>query len=391
MNNENYQVNKTCDREEPFFSNQENAAVLYMNFLKSIPHFDEVMVGKEYTVDGHTNRDFPQYFGGSYINTDGNMVVVVSENIRWDIMKDEEWYKDLVSRIGSGDFVVRQGTHSYASLIETASEIVFGELRQHLNKYSFNGLSIKSSENCVQVFVKNEEDIGPVTEVLKGKPCCVVRKDVEFKYTIGLYCGEGVRKNPNSDKATFSVAFRVKKTVNYATSYGFLTCGHAFNGASSNVYLPTSQTGLSTAVLIGTVSSAEQQSSGNTDAAVIRINGDVTPSNSIFGTVKQIHAGYFVVLQEGNTVCMRGSKTGYSTGTVDSPSASVITEGDSYYDMVIATYGCDYGDSGGAVFSQPNAYQFAYAVGIQSAILGNGDAVYTKVGNAINTIGFALY
>ena len=367
---------------------------MHMKFLRSLT-CGEKTVSQHYTVDGFGASDYPSYYGGSYINTDGNMVVLIKNDIGEKIVTKKSWYKDFCSRINSDNFVIRYISNNLCCLISTADQIVFGEIRNFLEEVSYNGMSINISENCIYVYVRNEEDVPLVKKVLKDKPCIVKVSDEAYRYTVGLYGGEGISLSNSLSAAQFSVAFRVKKTVNYSTTYGFLTCGHAFQGNNASVYLPQSETGMNLNVLIGSVSSSEQQNSGNTDAAVIRLNNNVSSYNSIFYTSTQIHAGSYISLQKGNTVYMRGKTTGVSIGVVKDISLSVTVGGDSFIDLVKTDYPSANGDSGGAVYSQPNSFNYAFAVGIQCGTittpLGNVGSFYTKIYNAVNTLGFTLY
>ncbi|MBR6019810.1 MAG: hypothetical protein IK055_06290 [Lachnospiraceae bacterium] len=392
----NYDVNTNVSIEEHFLSNQEIANDLHMRFLNSLFCGNSEKNRQHYSIDGYEANDYPPYYGGSYINSDGNMVVLINDMNPCDAIEEKEWYNDFCARVNSNQFVVRYVDCNLTTLINTADEIVFGKLKNVLKNYSYKGMSIRCSENCLYVYLENEKDVAPVNELLKNKPCKVVYNDETYSFSVGLYGGEGIALSSSLSEAEFSVAFRVKKTVNYSTYYAYLTCGHAFYGNSANVYLPHSETGMSSSVLIGTVSSTEQQCSGNTDAAIIRLGNNTTPYNSIFLTSTQIHAGTYINLQEGNTVYMRGRNSGVLIGEVKDISFSPTINGTTFYDLVKTDYHAANGDSGGAVYSQPNSYYYAYAAGIQTGIaknpLGNTDySFYTKVNNAVNTLGFALY
>ena len=396
---ENYNVNKTVNVDEAFKANQEIANDLHMRFIKSLFFSNTKDNRQHYTLDGYSADDYPDYYGGSYINTDGNMVVLIKDEEKCDNYLDKNWYKDLCTRINSDKFIVRFVSNNLKALINVADEIVFGKFKNSLREYSYNGMSINIYENCVYVYVRNVDDIYPVKELIKDKIkdkiCIVDITEETYNYSVNVYAGEGISLNSSSFFPQFSVAFRVKKTVNYSTTYGMLTCGHAFNGSSASVYLPGHESGLTSSVLIGSVSSTEQQSSGNTDAAVIRLNNNASPYNIIHNSSIQIHAGTYISLQVGNTVYMRGRASGVSCGVVKDISFSTTIDGDSFYDLVKADYISANGDSGGAVYSELNSYNFSFAVGIQTASsftpLGFAYSLYTKIYNAINTLGFGLY
>ena len=365
------------------FVNREAASRMYNSFLTSVG-FADCIPQSIYTFNGHASWDFPEYYGGAYINTDGDLVVIVSLEIQGNDYVSEEWYLDLLGRIGETGFIVRSATYSFGDLLDTATAIVFGDLNDVIVNYSYAGIAIDEYNNCVDVYLTNQEYVSEVEQLLLEMPCRVVVVDGVDCPTIGLYCGEGVVNSNGS----FSVAFRARKTVGGSTYHGYLTCGHAFSGYS-NVYVDPSQSGLSSNVLVGSVLATEQQYSGSTDAAFIRTNNNTTLYNTVFLATTTITTPV-TALAQGDAVYMRGRTSGVSYGVVSNTSGTANYPGVTLTDVVIASYQCANGDSGGAVYTEPNA-GYAHPVGIQSGVKPNGNSIYVKLSHVISALGVTLY
>lgn len=378
---DNFEVNLSCDHDESFFDNQEKAERIYNAFLGSLGYS---AAANTYTYSRHAAEDFPEYYCGAYVNTDGNLVIIVTEEIDENYTA-EAWYVDLVNRTGETGFLVRKGEYNFRILLNTATDIAFGELRDELENCSFAGIAIDEYRNTVEVHITNSEYLSTVEALLAGRPCRVIVVEGLDTPTIGISCGEGAVNSTSS----FSVAFRARKYVGEYTIYGYLTCGHAFSGFST-VAIDPSQTGLPSNVTIGTVSTGEYQLSGSTDAAFIRTYSGVTLNNNVFGYSTIVNPP----IQDssiGTVIKMRGRTSGLESGVVLDASGMAYYPGVTLNDVVIASYTCANGDSGGAVYSEPNSAGNAKPAGIQSGKKTNGNSIYIKISNALASLGLSLY
>ena len=168
--NENFEVNLSCDHDELFFDNQEKAERIYNAFLGSLGYS---VAANTYTYSRHAAEDFPEYYCGAYVNTDGNLVIIVTEEIDENYTA-EAWYVDLVNRTGETGFLLRKGEYNFTILLNTATDIVFGELRDELENCSFAGIAIDEYRNTVEVHITNSEYLSAVEALLDGRPCRVI-------------------------------------------------------------------------------------------------------------------------------------------------------------------------------------------------------------------------
>ena len=93
----------------------------------------------------------------------------------------------------------------------------------------------------------------------------------------------------------------------------------------------------------------------------------------------------------GTVVKMRGRTSGLESGVVLDASGMAYYPGVTLNDVVIASYTCANGDSGGAVYSEPNSAGNAKPAGIQSGKKANGNSIYIKISNALGSLGLSLY
>ncbi len=100
-------------------------------------------------------------------------MIIVTEEIDENYTA-EAWYVDLVNRTGETGFLVRKGEYNFRILLNTATDIVFGELRDELENCSFAGIAIDEYRNTVEVHITNSEYLSTVEALLAGRPCRVI-------------------------------------------------------------------------------------------------------------------------------------------------------------------------------------------------------------------------
>ena len=76
-----------------------------------------------YTVDGRSSDAFPEYYGGFYINSKGDSVILIVDEY-YDNSGDSDWHSHIESLIKNDQNVFfRQCKYSYAELIDTMTLI----------------------------------------------------------------------------------------------------------------------------------------------------------------------------------------------------------------------------------------------------------------------------
>lgn len=331
-----------------------------------------------YTVNGIRAEDYPDFFAGFYINTNGQLIVQIADDCFPEEYRQCDWYQSFVDIVNCEDFYCHQVRYSYSELIDAISDITYGNKSV---EFSDAGISIISAgindyRNVIDVRVGSQADYEYVSGSLDSDIYSVSVVELEPQYYVGLYAGEGATTS-NSSSYQFSVACRVRRNFPGGTyTYGFLTCAHAFTG-TSNVYIVTGPFGNT---LVGTSNSSLQVKGGSVDVAFIETNATTTLYNTVYLQTITLNSGYSTSM--GSPVYKRGESTGLTYGSVTNSSATITLNGVTYSDIVITGAYAAPGDSGGIVFTKPDTSNRASAIGI---VLGGAvtESYFTKMSNDI--------
>lgn len=382
-------LNETAtDLPEYFAGNQAKAGEISSKFYEYLCSNKKITLKeKNYSVNGIYAEDFPEYFAGTFINTDGKLVIQVVEKYYSKDYRNSDWYKSLVEIVQSEDFACNPVKYSYRSIVHAMTDLLWGDLSKKLSEENIQTTAswIDDYRNCIYIGVKNDEDYNKVTKIIDSDIYKVVVRNAIANNDVGLYPGGGVTKS-STGGSTFSMACRARRynTVNGTYEYGMLTAGHAFSG-TSNVYI---NTGGTSNTYIGSSPDYLQKNSGSVDAAFISTSSNADLYNTVFMETTTLYSTYSTSMDEGTVIYKRGDTTQTTNGIVISPSLSFSMGTTTYVDFVETSYYAQQGDSGGIVYKQPDSTNHAYPIGIHSGHFAIGgtwtSSYFCKISNALN-------
>ena len=386
-----YEINDSTEMSAEAKENQYQAIQAYTGLLNSFKAAAETSSKADdpylYRVDGMQAKDFPAYYGGAYVNKEGNLVVQIAYregSLRFNRAAEQ------VSKIcGTQQLIFREAKHSYSELIDTMSALLeYCDSEKYQNSgVRIVGFEISEDKNAITVSI-DSNDAAAEEEIRQS----IGKKDLLiFEYqecgeelTYSLDCGSEIGMSTAS--LGFSAGYPAFHTTAAGNKIkGFVTCGHAFDtiSNSASIYCFSGY--------IGNLDTTRKQHSGSIDAAFITLNGSQVTTNVRSTNISVVLTGY-TTPPAGSTVYMTGKYSLHSSGLVlstshTSPANSGLPE---LTDMVKAAYSSIAGDSGGIVYARVG-YQNYYIAGTQSRRASDGSySVYCKVGNINTAFGINL-
>lgn len=379
--------NESSQVSDAFLANEELANKAYNNLIESFRHDtmnDSVVVDImeddfQYSIDGLYAEDYPEYYAGSYINSYGNLVVMVKGELNAN--DSVSMTKAMEVEANTEILYNEEAKYNYRELIDTMTELYryCSSAEYEEATYKIHGYGILDDENKIVVYINSEEDDD------KEHICAQISYSdaVVFRYhETGIdataACGTGIGVTAGDN--TFSIGYRAKYTDSSGNVVnGFVTCGHSLINYSSaiSIYSGSSK--------IGTSVPGKVKYSGKVDAAFIKLTGSV--SNQV-GDTSDYLTTTTAIKAANSTVHMYGMISGKITGTVESASFVDVDRG--LTDQVSTTYWAVQGDSGGIVYAPSVSGSKMYVVGVQSGALGQEISVYSKVGNINNAFGTSV-
>lgn len=379
------ELNEECENlPESFWINLREANDITTHFFAHLcSTYGSTVDDSVYTVNGILAENYPPYFGGTYINTEGRLVVQIVDMYYSENYKDSAWYQEFVGIVGSENFYCHPVKYSYAELINAISAVSLGTLSE-----SFSAIGVVNYEagindysNVVSVTFGSQADYDSSIDLLNSDIYTASVVEYTAQFNIGVYPGEGISKTSTGGYG-FSVACRVRRHFPGGTyEDGFLTCAHAFTG-NSNVYL---YTGASNNTLVGYSYASNQVLGGKADVAYVAANSNATLYDSVYGYTITLNPAYPSSM--GSPIYKCGAASQETYGIILNSSDSQIIQGVTLSDIVKVAYYSTGGDSGGIVHTKPDAANQADIVGIHSAYAVNAStgaflwSWFTKITN----------
>lgn len=380
---------KATDLPEYFADNQKQACEISSRYYEYLCKNKKISIKeKNYSVNGIYAEDFPDFFAGTFINTDGKLVIQVTEKYYSKDYRNSDWYKELVEVVQSEDFACNPVKYSYCSIVNAMTDLLWGDFSKKLSEENVKITAswIDDYRNCVFIGVKDDIDYNKVLKMIDSSIYKVVVENVTISEDVGLYPGGDITK-ASYGGSFFSMACRARRydTINGTYEYGMLTAGHAFSG-TSNVYI---NTGGTSNIYIGYSPYYLQKNSGSVDAAFISTTSNMDLYNTVFMETTTLYSTCFVSVNIGTVIYKRGTTTQTTVGLVTSGSYNFSRDNIAFTDFIKSTYYSQIGDSGGIVYTAPDSTNHAYPIGIHS---GHGDttnqseqySICCKISNALN-------
>lgn len=151
--------------DEVFLKNQEKACESYLKLNKS---FGDVVNRKA--------SDYPDYYGGAFINDDGNLVIYVKGDV-------DKYKEDFKKRAGTDEIYFKNCTYSYKELTEIMDTLNAYKLENQDDSIyaNFNNYAIVDAENRIVVELDNYDD----EQIKAFKKQIIDSPAIEFKKASG--------------------------------------------------------------------------------------------------------------------------------------------------------------------------------------------------------------
>ena len=168
---EQFDLNMTAEVSAEFIENQNRANKMFSQFvMEKLPYqgkYKAPAATGEYTVDGNRADAYPDYFGGTYINVDGKLIVTIKDTYFEKRYREADWYKELAKMLGSEDFACRPVKYNYTELVNGMSDMVFGSLGKAIKEAGVEvvGFGVNDYSNGIVIDVKTEEDAAIVKSI----------------------------------------------------------------------------------------------------------------------------------------------------------------------------------------------------------------------------------
>ena len=168
---EQFDLNMTAEVSAEFIENQNKANKMFSQFvMEKLPYqgkYKAPAATGEYTVDGNRADAYPDYFGGTYINVDGKLIVTIKDTYFEKRYREADWYKELAKMLGSEDFACRPVKYNYTELVNGMSDMAFGSLGKAIKEAGVEvvGFGVNDYSNGIVIDVKTEEDAAIVKSI----------------------------------------------------------------------------------------------------------------------------------------------------------------------------------------------------------------------------------
>lgn len=334
----------------------------------AVAAYDELMASFATTYSNSGEKIYPDYYGGSYINDAGQLIVYVTDNVQRPAVLSD-----------NANVVYEPCTYSYnelLSVMDTLNNYKFSRSNDAIAS-NFNEFGLYDSEN--RIIVKLDDLSDESIKEFKENVC----DSAVIKFEQG--CGPiETEVNVNAgDKISFSggsasVGYRVKRDG----VVGFVTAGHAADSVGKSIMYNGT-----------TIASCEAtQQSGNADAAFCAItNSDYSPTNTLSGTSNTLST----TISEpgvGTVINKIGMKTGHTSGKVLSTNVTItFSSGATISNLTSADYESGPGDSGCVVYSYIGSTGARLTLGIHTGASGSGTRYYTKANEVNAALGTSRY
>jgi len=326
---------------------------------------------------------YPDYYAGSYVDDDGELVVLVKEDTADNIAT----IKLLTS---NPDIQTKKAHYSLNELKGVKNEIAkyfdmdtTGATKEIVD--SIVGVGTDEMNNRVNVCMENlsEEKIAAFKILVSDSEMVTFENDDQYRLSASRNLGSGVTLSGSKGSGSLSIGFRAQKIVNGKAINGFVTACHGYYYANdAKAYELDSRDPL------GTVYAAHfgQMS----DAAFVGVTNGDSISSTVGGTGKILVGNhYYEDIPVNATVYKYGITTKETSGKVKENDFSFKVDGVNFGDMVRTTAKADEGDSGGITYTYVNGDYIPDGVVMANNILGS--MIYSKLSNIIVDLDITPY
>lgn len=347
-------VGNVPDNQE--LQSKEDIAIQKYNQLLSLwsNHIDK---------DGNLIIDYPDYYGGAYIDNAKNLVILIKNNSKLD--------NENFEILDSDNVRFENVKYSLKELLDIKSDIKLSK--------DITGIGISLKDNCIKIYTPSSDTKQSLCKKIISTNNMHLPSDCVI-----IEHSEGI------DSPVSAVQPGSKITSgNRTRSVGFWA--KDVNGALGIVTAPHDTLTKGTPIKINGVEFGKAGMpifSGNTDAMFVK------RSNNSFTATREIPGFRFSLknsalsLPVGSTIYARGISSGYMTGKIEDIH---YTTSYGISDTVVASATCDEGDSGGIVAGGGNISE-RYVAGIITGKKGDSNKlIYCKAINLLNRLNITIY
>ncbi|MDE7425281.1 MAG: S1 family peptidase [Lachnospiraceae bacterium] len=347
---------------------------------KALENYNQVQMIVE------NNKKVEKVYSGSYINDDGELVVLMEENCNEQLSEKIESIDDSIQI-------------EYVDYTWDELEKVKGIIAEYMQSDSKEKLNfVKASyvdeiKNCVVVNILDLTD----EKIALFKKYIIDDERIEFENfeeekiyeeSFAMHGGRAIYITTNGNIGRGSLGFRAKRTTSNGIQYGFVTAGHVGKSVGLKIYADSSCT-----KQIGVV--RKRKYSGSVDAAFVEVTDSACAIGNkvLYSDSKGKMEGVTLNTDVGDpvtnqTVYKSGSSTYLTSGKVTSTSFDGYVGNTYFTDLAKAAYKSASGDSGGTIYEPFIPMNDPYTtVGIHKASGG----VFVKAKNIIESLGITRY
>lgn len=307
--------------------------------------------------------NYPDYYGGAYINGDKNLTIQVTGLTKTVI-------EDLSNIIDLKDVTLEVVDYSYLTLLSEKNKVA-EKMYSGNTAMEIAGVGIQASTNSINIYIYDPENKLESKSINIDAISNFPNRTVIATKEKPSVCAA---VEPGSVIKDRSVGFWAR---NADGDLGIVTAPHASIDEGETIYINGTVFGIAETPYY----------EGNVDAVFVRrTNSTFTPTRSISGFNFDLSTLTSVALPEGATVYSKGKETENDTGTV------VERDYEATYGIVCtrATNACVSGDSGGIVAGGGNGAT-RYVAGIITGRTGNNTLLYVEARNILNTLDVTIY
>lgn len=326
--------------------------------------------------------NYPDYYGGKYINDEGNLVVeIITSSIPKKSDKTYQNFSNIISN--RDDITIKYVENSYNEL-DIVNQQIISYFKSENEFEGFIGSYIDEKRNLVIVELENDSASSQnkfKNEVINSNLIKIVNGTMAMFSASTLNSGAPL-PTVAPPGGHCSVGYRAK--LNGVA--GFVTAGHCVKGIEY--------------IIDGDVKTSKIE--GNIDAAFVSF-GKYTPSNALQyntypSTTLKLNES-LLYLAPASPLAKSGATTNLTIGNVATTSWSgYVSDGSKKYyltDLLKAELNCTDGDSGGVVFTTDSKGNLGgYVLGIISACshstLSNS-AYIVKINNIKSNMNVSRY
>jgi hypothetical protein len=213
------------------------------------------------------NCSYPDYYGGAYINKDGDLVLLVTD--------DSKIARDEVTEItGNDKLVIKKAVYSYKYLLsvyEALNNSLLKDVQQITEQLDIRAWGISDNNNYVEVVISKgcaKSANSQIKELLSDTGAIkLIEEDRQHEEIATATPGNSIIIQYQGVRASGSTGYRARRLNQGVYQYGFVVSGHVARGTGGIALIGSTS--------VGTVRA--QQNWNTVDAAFVERSRSYRP------------------------------------------------------------------------------------------------------------------